>query len=55
MPKTPTYRKREGRSQALVTLTDSVTKRRRDFWLGEHGTPVSLFPEGSRYAHTNSI
>lgn len=41
MPKTPTYRKREGRSQALVTLTDSVTKRRRDFWLGEHGTAES--------------
>ena len=41
MPKTPTYRKREGRSQALVTLTDSVTKRRRDFWLGEHGTAGS--------------
>lgn len=41
MPKTPTYRKREGRSQALVTLTDSVTKRRRDFWLGEYGTAES--------------
>jgi len=41
MPKTPTYRKREGRSQALVTLTDSATKRRRDFWLGEHETAES--------------
>jgi hypothetical protein len=41
MPKTPMYRKREGRSQALVTLTDSVTKRHRDFWLGEHGTAES--------------
>ncbi len=35
------YRKREGRSQALVTLTDSATKRRRDFWLGEHGRAES--------------
>jgi integrase len=41
MPKTPSYRKRKGYSQALVTLTDSVTKRRRDYWLGKHGTPAS--------------
>lgn len=41
MPKTPNYRKRLGRNQALVTLTDSVTKQRRDFWLGEHGSAES--------------
>ncbi len=41
MPKTPSYRSRKGYSQALVTLTDSVTKQRRDYWLGEHGTPES--------------
>lgn len=41
MPKTPAYRKREGRGQALVTLTESITKRRRDFWLGQHGTAES--------------
>lgn len=41
MPKLPSYRTRKGRAQALVTLTDSVTKRRRDYWLGEHGTPTS--------------
>lgn len=41
MPKTPSYRKRAGRTQALVTLTDSVTRQRRDYWLGEHGTPES--------------
>lgn len=39
--KTPNYRQRKGYSQALVTLTDSVTRRRRDYWLGEHGSPES--------------
>ena len=34
MPKTPSYRQRKGYDQALVTLTDSVTKKRRDYWLG---------------------
>jgi integrase len=37
MPKTPAYRLRKGYTQAIVTLTDAVTKRRRDYWLGEHG------------------
>ncbi|MFN0135526.1 MAG: tyrosine-type recombinase/integrase [Phycisphaerae bacterium] len=41
MPKTPSYRCREGYTQAIVTLTDSVTKKRRDYWLGQHGTPES--------------
>lgn len=41
MPKTPSYRKRKGYTQALVTLTDSRTRKRRDFWLGEYGTPAS--------------
>ncbi|MDX2199608.1 MAG: site-specific integrase, partial [Phycisphaerae bacterium] len=41
MPKTPSYRCRVGYAQAIVTLTDSVTKKRRDFWLGEYGTPES--------------
>jgi hypothetical protein len=41
MPKTPSYRQRKGRSQALVTLTDSVSKQRRDFWLGEYATAES--------------
>ncbi|MBL8879291.1 MAG: site-specific integrase [Phycisphaerales bacterium] len=41
MPKTPSYRGREGYTQAIVTLTDSVTKKRRDYWLGQHGTPES--------------
>jgi len=41
MPKTPAYRKRSGYDQAIVTLTDAVTKRRRDYWLGEYGTPAS--------------
>ncbi len=41
MPKTPAYRKRNGYTQALVTLTDAATKRRKDYWLGDHGTPES--------------
>lgn len=41
MPKTPSYRKRSGYDQAIVTLTDSVTKRRRDYWLGAYGSPSS--------------
>lgn len=39
--KTPTYRRRKRYSQALVTLTDSVTRRRRDYWLGEYGSAES--------------
>ncbi len=41
MPKTPSYRRRPGYTQAIVTLTDSVTKKRRDYWLGPHGTKES--------------
>ena len=42
MPKKPpSYRKRPGYTQAIVTLTDSVTKKRRDFWLGECDSPES--------------
>lgn len=39
--KTPSYRHRPGYDQALVTLTDAVTRRRRDYWLGEAGTRES--------------
>jgi hypothetical protein len=40
MPKrTPTYRLRKASGQALVTLSDSATKRRHDYWLG--GLPPS--------------
>lgn len=41
MPKTPSYRQRKGYDQALVTLTDAVTKRRKDYWLGPHGSAES--------------
>lgn len=41
MPKTPSYRRRVGYPQAIVTLTDSVTKQRRDFWLGIYDTAES--------------
>lgn len=37
----PAYRQRQGYDQALVTLTDSRTKRRRDYWLGPFGSPAS--------------
>ncbi len=40
-PKTPTYRKRKGYTQALVTLRDAQTGQRKDFWLGEYNTPQS--------------
>ena len=39
--KPPSYRQRKGCEQAIVTLTDAVTKQRRDYWLGEYGTPES--------------
>lgn len=41
MPKTPKYRQRKGRDQALVTLTDAATKRRKDYWLGPYGSAAS--------------
>lgn len=41
MPKTPAYRTRPGRNQALVTLTDAATKRRKDYWLGPYGAAAS--------------
>lgn len=39
--KPPAYRRRSGYSQAIVTLTDAATGKRRDYWLGEFGTPAS--------------
>ena len=33
--KIPSYRQRPEYGQAIVTLTDSVTKKRRTYWLGE--------------------
>ena len=42
MPKkTPSYRQRSGYDQALVTLTDSQTRQRRDYWLGTFNSPES--------------
>lgn len=35
----PAYRERDG--QGVVTLTDAGHKRRRDYYLGEYGTPES--------------
>jgi len=37
----PAYRQRRGYPQAIVTLTDARTGKRRDYWLGEHGSRVS--------------
>ena len=34
-------RQRAGYAHALVTLTDSATGKRRDYWLGPHGSPES--------------
>ncbi len=37
----PSYRQRRGYDQAIVTLTDSVTDYRKDYWLGSYGSPES--------------
>lgn len=37
----PSYRQRTGYDQALVTLTDAATGKRRDYWLGPYGSPES--------------
>ncbi len=34
----PSYRQRKGYDQAIVTLTDSVTGYRKDYWLGPYGS-----------------
>jgi hypothetical protein len=39
--KPPAYRQRKGYDQAIVTITDSRTKKRRDYWLGPYGSPES--------------
>ena len=39
--KVPAYRQRAGYDQAIVTLTDAATGKRRDYWLGTFGTPES--------------
>ncbi|MBX3408209.1 MAG: site-specific integrase [Phycisphaeraceae bacterium] len=41
MAKVPAYRCRSGYDQALVTLTDSASGKRRDYWLGPHGSRES--------------
>jgi len=47
-PGVPAYRRRvvRGREIAVVTLHDTTTGKRQDFWLGEYGTPESR----ARYA-----
>lgn len=37
----PAYRKKSGRDQAVVTLTDRRSGLRRDFPLGSYGSPES--------------
>ncbi len=41
MAKTPAYRHKKSRNTAVVTLTDSATKERRDYQLGDYDTPQS--------------
>ena len=42
MPKrTPSYRQRTGYDRAIVTLSDRVTKKRCDYWLGGYESPAS--------------
>jgi len=39
--RTPSDRPRKGYDQAIVTLSDSHTKERCDFWLGKYDSPES--------------
>ncbi len=39
--RTPSYRNRNGYDQAIVTLRDSATGFRRDYWLGSFDSPES--------------
>ncbi len=41
MTKPPAYRHKKDRNTAVVSLTDSITKLRRDYSLGEYDTPQS--------------
>ncbi len=42
MPKRPpSYRQPKGYDQAIVTLTDTRTGKRRDYWLGPHSSAES--------------
>jgi integrase len=38
---TPAYRRHKARNRAVVTLSDAVTKRRQDYYLGPYGSPES--------------
>jgi integrase len=40
-PRVPSYRRHKQSGQAIVTLTDAVTGRRRDVLLGKYGTKAS--------------
>ncbi len=40
-PRIPAYRRHKQSGQAIVTLTDALTGRRRDVLLGKHGTKAS--------------
>lgn len=37
----PAYRERRPYGQAIVTLTDAVTGKRKDYWLGDFNSPAS--------------
>ena len=37
----PSYRQRKGYDQAIVTLTDSVTRYRKDYWLEASPLPAA--------------
>jgi integrase len=37
----PAYRERRPYGQAIITLTDAVTGKRKDYWLGDYGSPAS--------------
>ncbi len=56
--KPPSYRQRVGYDQAIVTLTDSVTGYRKDYWLGPYGDgsePEETPPGGPRIQRTTIV
>lgn len=54
-PRLPAYRERVGYGQAIVTLTDAVTGKRKDYWLGDFNSPASREMYGRVIAQWESL
>ena len=51
--KPPAYRRRKGYTQAIVTLTEALTKRRRDSWVGGYGSATRRITSGCHHSSMN--